>query len=108
MSIFHDFVGPKIPSVMKQRFTICKCSRCFNLAMVTSPTGRGVILIGGKDTEGDATFSRHLIELSGDSVEELKWSFLDEKLQHERIGHVAFNISDFCNKVLLENVKNSE
>ena len=76
--------------------------------MVTSPTGRGVILIWGKDTEGDATFSRHLIELSGDSVEELKWSFLDEKLQHERIGHVAFNITDFCNKVLLENVKNSE
>ena len=74
--------------------------------MVTSPTRRGVIVIGGKDTEGDETFPRHLIELSGDSKEELKWSILDEKLQHERFHHVAFNITDTCNQVLLENVTN--
>ena len=76
--------------------------------MVTSPTRRGVILIGGKDTEGDETFSRHLIELSGDSKEELKWSILDEKLHHERLGHVAFNITDSCNQALLENVTNAK
>ena len=100
----YDFIGPKIPSIIKSRFT--EKGKFIRIAMVTSPTRRGVILIGGKDTESEKTFSRHLIELSGDSKEELKWSFLDEKLQHERIGHVAFNITDSCNQVLLENVPN--
>ena len=97
-SNLYDFLGPKIPAIIK---------RCLNgIAMVTSPTRKGVILIGGKDTKGDETFSRHLIELSGDSMEELKWSILDEKLQHERLNHVAFNITDSCNQVLLENITN--
>ena len=89
---------------MKGRFT--DVSRVISIAMVISPTRRGVILSGGRDTDGKETFSRHLIELSGDSKEELKWSILDEKLQHERVGHVAFNITDSCNQVLLENVTN--
>ena len=67
-----------------------------------------MILIGGKDIEDEKMFSRHLIELSGDSKEQLKWSILDEKLQHARSGHVAFNITDSCNQVLLENVTNSK
>ena len=76
--------------------------------MVTSPTRRGVILIGGKDTDGEKMISRHLIELSGDSKEKLKWTILDEKLQHARSGHVAFTINDSCNQVLLENVANTK
>ena len=74
--------------------------------MVTSPTRRGVILFGANDSEDEKMFSRHLIELSGDSMEQLKWSILDEKLQHARSGHVAFTITDSCNQVLLENVQN--
>ena len=74
--------------------------------MVTSPTRRGVILIGGKDIEDEKMFSSHLIELSGDSKEQLKWSYLDEKLQQARCGHVAFNITDSCNQVLIENITN--
>ena len=67
-----------------------------------------MILIGGKDTEDEKMFSKHLIELSGDSKEQLKWTILDEKLQHARSGHVAFTINDSCNQVLFENVANTK
>ena len=86
--------------------------------MVTSPTGKGGVLIGGAVTpevhitESDfqsmtgselenlrtflmtLTGSDKLYELSGESMETLKWSILDQKLKYGRHGHVAITISD--------------
>ena len=69
--------------------------------MVTSPIGNGVVLIGGKIGRN----ANHLelkrseeyndfIELSGDSICQLKWAKLDQKLQYKRYEHVAFPISN--------------
>ena len=58
--------------------------------MVTSPNGRGVVLIGGiiyKDNFG--TPSDLLIELSGSSRSCLEWKYLEQRLQYPRAFHVA-------------------
>ena len=58
--------------------------------MVTSPTGRGVIISGGH--LGNENFSNQLIELSGDSIEKLEWTVLDLKLEKARYAHSSFYI----------------
>ena len=60
--------------------------------MITSPTGKGVVLIGGARAPGCHHAKDHFLELSGDSEETLKWSFMDQKLYSERLGHAAFTI----------------
>ena len=67
-----------------------------------SPTGKGVVIIGGKSGAirvGAENNSRYiwryldtLLELSGDTIESLKWTFLEQKLQYPRHGHVSFPI----------------
>ena len=65
--------------------------------MVSSPTDKGVLVIGGEmDNEGDIfaqTESNALIELSGDSIDTLKWTVLKQKLKYPRFKHLAFPIS---------------
>ena len=59
-------------------------------SMVTSPNGRGVVLIGGiiyKDNFG--TPSDLLIELSGNSRTSLEWKYLEQRLQYPRAFHVV-------------------
>ena len=56
------------------------------IKIVTSPTGKGVILI--------LSCTNDLYELSGNSREELKWSVLEQKLHFGRNCRVAFPISD--------------
>ena len=51
--------------------------------------------IGGEDEKYNK--SSALFELSGDSVESLKWKKLDQKLQYPRVNHVSFLIPDTCN-----------
>ena len=63
--------------------------------MVSSPTDMGVVVIGGEDEKYNK--SSALFELSGDSVESLKWKKLDQKLQYPRFNHVSFLIPDTCN-----------
>ena len=63
--------------------------------MVSSPTDMGVVVIGGEDIKYNK--SSALFELSGDSVESLKWKKLDQKLQYPRSNHVSFLIPDTCN-----------
>ena len=58
--------------------------------MVTSPTNKGVILIGGKDMYGQK--SSLLYELSGDTEDNLAWSLLDQKLNTGRSHHVSFSV----------------
>ena len=70
--------------------------------MVSSPTGKGVVIIGGFHNEVlvPNSSTECLFELSGDSIESLKWKKLDQKLQYSRNGHVSFLISDTCNPYL--------
>ena len=51
-----------------------------------------MIVIGGQKKPGQN--SRCLYELSGDSVENLTWTELDQKLDVGRYYHVALPISD--------------
>ena len=76
--------------------------------MVSSPTDKGVVIIGGYPMKGYNFSSKCLFELSGDSIESLKWKKLDQKLQYSRNGHVSFLISDTCNPYLnIEPMKKS-
>ena len=89
-------LGPKLPF------------KIYDAAMITSPNGRSVVLIGGntgiftpqghKNKESDV-----FLELSGDSVETLKWHRMDQKLSHPRYQHLAFLISeDFYDEITVE------
>ena len=62
--------------------------------MVTSPTGKGVVLIGGGSGYNDNKSRKFndFLELSGDSEKNLQWSFMIQKLQYQRYRHVAFTI----------------
>ena len=73
---------------------------CSAAAMVTSPTKKGVILIGGGTASTGSTpccIWNKMIHLQMTrktflkSV--LKWSYLPQKLQHNRGYHLAFPIS---------------
>ena len=61
--------------------------------MVTSPTNKGVILVGGYKNPQMSPF---FYELSGDSEENLTWSLLDQKLSTARYDHVSFPIPNNC------------
>ena len=61
--------------------------------LVTSPTNKGVILIGGSKGSQRIPF---LYELSGNSEENLTWSLLDQKLSTAREKHVSFPIPNNC------------
>ena len=75
--------GPELPFVVR------------NARMITSPTGRSVILIGGQrsnsnDDDWDEEYPNHMIELAEDSTGDLKWTFIDTKLQHSRYHDDTF------------------
>ena len=61
--------------------------------MVTSPTEKGIVMIGGNSFSPNPTMP-HLLELSGNSIETLEWKILEKKLQHSRSYHVSFSISN--------------
>ena len=56
--------------------------------MVTSPTGKGVILIGGRGLYDDDPSRRipDFLELSGDSEKKLQWSCITQKLKYARFN----------------------
>ena len=62
--------------------------------MVTSPTGKGVVLIGGFNVTDDDKWRRSnlLLELSGDSTENLQWKIMSQQLKFSRASHIAFII----------------
>jgi len=70
--------GPKLPFKLSQA------------SMVTSPTGRGVVIIGGWN-ENSKKYSTSLFELDGRTME---WVKLKQKLEHGRVGHISFPIPD--------------
>ena len=76
--------------------------------MVPSPTGKGVVVIGGMTNtlgyegrmrEDDPPYNSldittALLELSGESIDSLQWTTLDQELRYERAYSVAFPIPD--------------
>ena len=63
--------------------------------MICSPTEKGVVVIGGEkifENERRSELSSDLIELSGSTIETLKWTILEQKLKYPRFYHVSFSI----------------
>ena len=74
--------------------------------MVSSPTGRGVVVIGGSTTHWNgAGAADTLIELSGDSIGSLKWTILDQRLQYGAFKHVSFQITQSENDSIEKVIK---
>ena len=73
--------------------------------MVTSPTGKGVILIGGlvKYQGYPPIPSKGLIELTQNSNGELIWIPLKQKLKYARHCHLTFEISKDTLANIMEN-----
>ena len=61
-----------------------------NSAIVNTPSGQGIILIGGYNGSY-RQYSNALLELKGNSEE---WIHLEQKLQFPREQHVAFHIPE--------------
>ena len=57
-------------------------------AMVTSPTGKGVILMGGETADGE--YSKTMFELT-DSME---WNPMEQTLKQDHAKPIAFAIPD--------------
>ena len=62
--------------------------------MISSPTEKGVVMIGGLKQKFGYSYSSDVLELSGDSQETLEWKILEQKLQHPRSSYVSFSISN--------------
>ena len=75
--------GPALPFYSESKVLYVSGS-----TLVTSPTTKGVILIGYR--------SPFLYELSGDSEHNLTWTKLDQKLDTARQHHVSFPIPNDC------------
>ena len=75
-------LGPRLPF------------RLTRATMMTSITGKSVIIIGGSKTNGfdDNSVNNTLLELSGNSKDSLKWTVLEQKLQFSRKDPVCFTI----------------
>ena len=88
------FTGPRLP---------CRLERS---AMVPSPSGHGVVLIGGKSVYSyrkimASTEINVLLELTAyckpyrvNPMNSLEWIELDQKLEYSRCSHIAFIIDD--------------
>ena len=79
------FLGPKNPYKITAS------------AMVTSPRGNGVIVIGGvggEDQKKNHFSEKALFELRGNSIESLKWIQLKQTLEYGRRYHMAVPVPD--------------
>ena len=75
--------GPTLPTQLR------------DFTMVTSPTRKGIVIIGGSSGYGGYRQNEYLdalYELSGDSIDTLKWTRLEQKLQIARYNHFSFYI----------------
>ena len=68
-------------------------------AMVTSPTGKGVILMGGLTEDGE--YSKAMFELT----ESMEWNPMEQTLKHDHLGLLAVPIPD---DLVKEKVKNKK
>ena len=68
-------------------------SDVYGSRLVTSPTTKGVILIGGSINHQTSDL---LYELAGDSEDNLTWSLLDQKLDTARFNHMSLPVPNDC------------
>ena len=61
--------------------------------MIPTPSGKGVILIGGYD-DTHRRSSNLLLELNGETISSLSWNVMEHKLKFQRSYHTAVFISD--------------
>ena len=59
-----------------------------NQAMVTSPDGMGIIIVGG----GDRSSEKRILESRFDGSNFSSWHQMNQELEHERYGHVVIPI----------------
>ena len=69
------YLGPSLPE------------NIHGASLLTSPTGKSVILIGGCSSRINA--SKQLYELSGNSTLNLKWRVMDQALVYPRSSHLT-------------------
>ena len=81
-----SFLGPKLPYTLRQS------------AMVTSPAGNGVIIIGGNgENNGESYHPKIMLELktkTTDSRSTMEWVELSQKLISTRESPIAIAIPD--------------
>ena len=83
MLIFYFFYlifsGPNLPFLLS------------NSAVIASPNGNGLIIIGGLIHNGlnGVTETNKLLELCGNTVKTMKWVPLEQNLQYARAFHLA-------------------
>ena len=82
--------GPNLPSQL------------WDSAIIPSPNGRGVVLIGGIKNVGNGLHVRsdELLELTGESIDSLTWIKLEQKLIFPRSEHIALPVPDTLFKKL--------
>ena len=73
--------------------------KLYGPAMVTSPTGKGVILMGGRTEDNEN--SKAMFELT-DSME---WNQMEQTLQHDHDWHITIPIPD---ELVKEKVKSEK
>ena len=79
------FKGPNLPYKL----------RGIKQAMVTSPDGMGIIIVGGKRGGNivDYAYSeKRILESRFDGSQFLPWQVMDQKLEFERSAHVVIPI----------------
>ena len=76
------FSGPRLPTKLK------------NTAMVTSPDGKGVVVIGGEKT-GTSLSSNSYHEMTGSFLYFLGWKTWRMKLKFPRKSHFAITIPQY-------------
>ena len=59
-------------------------------AMVPSPTGNGLLIIGGR--KGGLSSSNAILELAVNFSGSLEWFVLARKLKYAKYNHLAFQI----------------
>ena len=62
-----------------------------NQAMVTSPDGMGIIIVGGYNEDSESSEKR-ILESRFDGSQFLPWQVMNQKLRHGRYAHVVVPI----------------
>ena len=87
-SLYNDYGNWKILKITGPDSPFASYEQNYGSTLVTSPTTKGVILIGGSINH---RFEKSclLYELSGDAEDNLTWSLLEQKLNTDRSFCIA-------------------
>ena len=80
-SVFLTFTGPDLPYKLIE----------INQAMVTSPDGMGIIIVGGYN-EYSNSGEKRILESRFDGFKFLPWQVMDQELENARSNHVVIPI----------------